>query len=413
MTRKVVLRALGALAIGLALGGFCECERSEGPRPPPTYSEDVAPILVNNCVSCHRTGGIAPFSLLSYDDARRHAGAIKASTATRSMPPFNLDNSGACNTYVEARWLSDAQIATLGAWVDGGTPVGDPAKPPLPPPPLTSLDRVDLTLDMGTPYTPNASREDDYRCFVIDPGLQQKKFITGFQIHPGEARMVHHLTLFALDTPEAEQQAAALETAGAGHGYECFGDARVPSRWLVGSGPGGGALLLPEGTGLPMLAGRKTVLQMHYNRLNGTFPDRTTIDLRLASSVRHEALVVRLADLSLYLPPQQPEVIQSTTLPVPEAATLWGLWPHMHTLGSKLDVTLSHEGKERCLARVPRWDFHWQGFADYTTPIHVEAGDAMKITCTYDTRGRATATSWGQGTEDEMCVAFFYITPDR
>ena len=106
--------------------------------------------------------------------------------------------------------------------------------------------RVDLTVGMGTSYTPDPSKEDHYRCFVLDPGLDHDAFVVGFEIRPGEPRIVHHLTLFALDSAEDERAAAALDAADPGPGYECFGDTRVPSRWLVGSGPGGGAIAMPE-----------------------------------------------------------------------------------------------------------------------------------------------------------------------
>ena len=223
--------------------------------------------------------------------------------------------------------------------------------------------------------------------------------------------MVHHLTLFAFDSAADEKTAEDLDAADPGPGYACFGDTRAPSRWLVGSGPGGGALAFPEGTGLRMRAGRKTVLQIHYNRRNGTFPDRTTIDLRLASSVRTEAFVPRLADVNLALPPHQEAVTQSDVLTVPQDVTLWGVWPHMHELGSQLRVTASHHGEEECIAQVNHWAFHWQGFANYVNPIQLSAGDMMRISCTYDTMSVDAQVGWGSGTADEMCIAFFYATP--
>jgi hypothetical protein len=399
----------------MALATCSEPEHEERARRPPaplapTYYEDVAPILATECVSCHRPDGIAPFALLSYEDARKSAAAIAVATTERTMPPFNLDNSGACNQYAEARWLDDEQIATLAAWAAAGAPAGDRRDAPEVAPPPRGLDRVDLSLRMAEPYVPASSKDDDYRCFVLDPGLAEDRFITAFHIHPGEPRMVHHLTLFALDSAEVEQAAAALDEEEAGPGYTCFGDTRVPSRWLAGSGPGGGAVHLPEGTGLPMGAGRKTILQVHYNLANGILSDQTAIDFELAPSVRTVARVARLADVHLDLPPGKPEVKETETLTLPEPVRLWGLWPHMHNLGAKLEVVASSSGAERCIARVNRYDFHWQGFAHYTEPIDLAAGDTMRITCTYDTMSRRARTTWGDGTADEMCIAFFYVT---
>jgi len=396
---------------------FLACgDKEEGASAPvriPTYHEDVAPILAEHCASCHEEGGIAPFTLVDYDDARRTAEAIRISTTSRSMPPFVLDNSGECNTYVEGRWLTDAQIETLAAWARAGAPEGEPPKdgPPAARS-LAKLERVDLTVDMKDTYTPEATKFDDYRCFVLDPGLTEDVFITGFHVRPGAVAMLHHLTLFSIDTKESEAAAEARDAAEPGFGYSCIDDIHVPdTRWLVGSGPGSGALRFPEGTGLRMHAGRKTILQIHYNQENGRHTDRTQIDLMLAKSVPKEAFVQRIAATNLHLPPRQPSVDQTQTEIVPEDVTLWGLWPHMHKLGTGLEVTASRGGgQQTCLARVSNWDFHWQGFAHYTKPLTVKQGDEMRITCTYDTLSRNTATTWGQGTNDEMCIAFFYMT---
>lgn len=388
---------------------------SETIAPPeriPTYHEDVAPILAANCVTCHQEGAIAPFALVDYHDALTYAQAIQASTASRTMPPFILDNSGSCHTYVEGRWLTDAQIETLGKWVKSGSPEGDPAKAiVVNPPERARIERVDKTIDMGTSYTPDASIFDDYRCFIVDPQLVEDTFITAFDVRPGVAKMVHHLTLFAIDSESAEQAAEALDVAQDGPGYACIEDLLIKdTRWLVGWGPGEGALTLPKGTGLRMHAGRKALLQIHYNQENGIYPDRTQIDMMLAKSVEREARVQRVADTNLSLPPKQSQVEETASYPMSRPVTLWGLWPHMHKLGVSLRVTSTHDEQESCIANADRYDFHWQGFAHYTTPIEVARGDRLRITCTYSTLGTDELTTWGQGTTDEMCIAFFYMT---
>jgi hypothetical protein len=386
-------------------------EATTGPGDPsgvPTWSEDVRRIVTQNCVECHREGGIAPFALTSYADAAAHAGAIAEATGSRRMPPSNLDNSGDCNTFTNARWLTDDDIATLRAWSDGGAPEGQPGKEAASPPALPALDRVDRTVEMTEPYTPDATLDDDYRCFVLDPGLTEDAYVTGFRVRLGAPEIVHHVTLFALDTPEAERQAEALDAAAPGPGYACFGDTIAPTRWVAGSGPGNARAELPPGTGTVMRAGRKTVLQVHYNRRNGTFTDQTAIDLRLAPRVEHPTEVKRVAAPDLVLPPRMREVVATDTVELGADVTLWGVWPHMHDLGRKMLITAVHRGAERCLAKVDAYEFHWQAFGFYETPIRLEAGDTLRITCTYDTSDRDRTTVWGTGTDDEMCIGFFY-----
>lgn len=384
-----------------------------GTAAAPTYYEDVAPILMANCASCHRAGGIAPFELLTYEQAKTAAGAIRSATEQRIMPPFVLDNSGACNTYQDARWLDDAEIATIGAWVDGGTLEGDPANAPPVPPPPAGLDRVDVTFDMGVEYTPNTAISDDYRCFIIDPGLTQTQFMIGSEVKPGDDRVVHHVILYALDDAQAEQDAANQDAADPGPGYTCFGGPGVSSRWIVGWAPGGGAMNYPQGTGVRLNGGRKAVMQVHYNLANGAFPDRTTIDLKLAPSVTNEATIQNIAAFNLNLPPGQPLVEQSGEITIPAQipqVRVWGVAPHMHVLGKTMNVSVIRNGQSSCLSQVNRWDFHWQGFSLFTDPLTVQGGDTVRITCGFDTTSRNTTTTWGEGTEDEMCIAFFYMS---
>ncbi|MDC0720435.1 monooxygenase [Nannocystis bainbridge] len=377
----------------------------------PTYYRDVAPLLASRCTECHRSGGIAPFALGTYDEAAPFAALVARTAVERTMPPFNLDNSGACNTYVGAPWLAESDIATLTAWAQAGAPAGEPTGETLESPSVWRLDRVDLTLEMPTPYAPTEPIVDDYRCFILEPGLAEDAFVTAFEVRLGRPDVVHHLTLYALDTAKDEQEAAALDAAQDGPGYTCFGDTLVPSRWLVGSGPSDKGGDLPAGTGLRIGAGRKAVLQMHYNWQNGAAPDRTAVDLKLEPMVEREAFIGQIADKELELPPGLPAVSESEALLMDGDYTLWGVWPHMHNLGEALRVTASRPGSESCLAQVNRYQFHWQRFAFYDRPVRVFGGDTLRITCTYDTTSRDTTTQWGFGTDDEMCIGFFYITP--
>ncbi|EYF07980.1 monooxygenase [Chondromyces apiculatus] len=386
---------------------------SEQPGDGPTYYKDVAPILLENCANCHRAEGIASFSLLTYEEAKTAALSIRSATEARRMPPFVLDNTGECNTYSDARWLTDAQIATIGAWVEAGTPEGDAKDGPAPPEPVGGLDRVDVTFDMGLDYTPDESLVDDYRCFIIDPGLTETAYMIASDVKPGDQRVVHHAILYALDNANAEAEAAALDAEDATPGYRCFGGAGVNSRWVVGWAPGGGPTTYPEGTGIKLNAGRKAVLQVHYNLSNGAFPDRTRVELKLAPTVAKEAVVTPLPALNLNLPPGQ-ELTEATnqyTIPAqaPEV-TIYGIGPHMHTLGRTMHVRAETDSGETCLGRVNDWDFHWQSNSFYTTPLTVRGGDTLRITCGYDTRTRNQTTTWGEGTEDEMCIAFLYMT---
>jgi hypothetical protein len=127
-----------------------------------------------------------------------------------------------------------------------------------------------------------------------------------------------------------------------------------------------------------------------------------------------EAFVLPAADLDLTLPPRSPSVSATHDQTMTEDATyhLLGVFPHMHQLGTSLRVERIRDGASSCVVDVPHWSFHWQEFYFYSAPIDVVRGDVARITCTYDTRSRAGVTKWGEGTDDEMCIAGFYVTKD-
>lgn len=380
----------------------------------PTWSEDVAPVVMKACANCHLPGGIAPFSLVTYADASPLAGAIKAAVSARTMPPENVDNTGVCNTYSDARWLTDDEIALFSAWADAGAPEGDPAKAPAPPGAPAGLTDKSLTLDMGVTYTPDPSLTDDYRCFIVDPGLASDKFLTGYQVIPGDQRVVHHLILFALDSASAEQQAEAADAADPADGYPCFGGpGALPSRFVAGWAPGGDATHFAPGTGIRLSAGRKMVMQIHYNLANGSFPDRTRADLALASNVEKEATITRVAAHGFTLPAGSDLTTVTGQVPVPGLKgpfTIWGVAPHMHTRGKTLDASYTLNGQTTCLTRVNNWNFHWQGFSSLAQPLSLPAGGTLNVTCGYDTSHDTMPVSNGEGTDDEMCIDFLYVT---
>ena len=386
-----------------------------GGEAAPTWAQDVSPIIYGNCVSCHREGGIAPFSLTTYDEVVRRASAIKTATAARTMPPSPINASGSCNSYRDARWLSDADIATLGRWADQGTPAGDMARAPSLPRPPAGLSPVDLRIQMPETYTPNATLTDDYRCFVVDPGVAADRFVTGFEVLPGESKVVHHVILFSVENDSAQRRAEELDAAEPGPGYTCFGSSRVGGSPLALWAPGGPPTIFPSGTGLRLPGHRKVVLQVHYNLEAGALPDRTTVNLRLADQVRREAYLMDFEPSHLTLPPGMAhvEATESTNLGnLMGLPSVWalGVAPHMHTLGRTLNVSVQHEGTNQCMVQVDNWDFHWQQLAFYEHPVQVLPNTHLNITCGYDTRERTTTTTWGESTTDEMCLAYFYVT---
>ncbi len=376
----------------------------------PTFYEDIAPILAETCVRCHADGGIAPFSLVDYEDAATWAAAIVASTHARTMPPINADASGACNEFVGLRWLTDDELSLVSQWQATGAQSGDPANAPAAPGPELGLAEPDRVLDTGVEYTPVGT--DDYRCFVVDPELEVDTFMTAYQVLPGNKSVSHHLILFGIDSEAGEQLIAQLDADDPGPGYSCFGGPGTDeTRFLAGWAPGLGITRMPAGSGVRMPAGRSVVMQMHYNTAAGVGSDRTTIALELAEVVDRQGQFVPIASREFSLAPELALAETSFTGPVPGTGEIeiWGVGPHMHTRGRTMRVTAATTDGEACLLDVPSWDFSWQSAYFYREPVVLHGGDMVTLSCGFDTRGATGNTTWGESTADEMCLNYLYV----
>jgi hypothetical protein len=376
-----------------------------------TYHGHLRPIIASNCQSCHVAGGVAPFPLTTYEEVTTWGSRLVDVTRDRIMPPYLADNSGDCQSFRDARWLSDGEIATFAAWYEGGMLEGDPATPPpevVPPPRLTGAV---TTLDIGVDYAPRAGLSDDYRCFLVEsPG----GFVTGYDVHPGNAATVHHVIVYEPSDDGAGDEARANDAAEAGPGYTCFGGAGVSAFPVVLWAPGGGATIFPRGTGVQISPSRPLVVQIHYNVLGGMGTDRTRVDIQTVASAT-PAYIAPLVDSTFNIPPRTPSYSSSdeqSLSAIPRGVTLraYGSFPHMHTMGTSLRVERVTAGGNECLLDVPRWDFNWQLAYWYETPIRVTRDDTVRITCEWNSMTRDTNTTWGEGTEDEMCLNFFYVS---
>ncbi len=392
------------------------CSSSEPPVPSPVYYGEVDAILAENCVDCHAADEdrLAPFSLAGYDDAvlaAEHT-PIAFAVMNRIMPPYYADDSGACRTYHGNRWLTDAQISTLVAWANGAHAAGDPADATPPPPPPPALDGVEAWLDPGADYLPTQSVDDEYRCFVVDPGLAADQFLTGFQVRPGNGSVVHHVIVFALPDAAAEADALGRDAGDLALGYPCpGGPGPASASFLIGWAPGNAAVRFPIGTGIRMLGGRRVVMQVHYNLAESDRRvDRTTVDLALAAAVADEAAILSVrADVDLL--PGQPDVaaIGARALPPGAGGRIWGVAMHMHQRGIGGGVRRV-VGGDACLLDLVNWSFHWQHLYWFDTPQPVAGGDRLEVTCHYDTSDDRTPVRWGEGTGDEMCLAYVYAS---
>jgi len=405
---------MSRLTPALFLFALGACSSATTPPPvdtDPTWYKDVQPIVTARCGGCHREGGIGSFSLSTWAEAKDKGAAMLDAVKNQRMPPWQPSDS--CQPLRGSRRMAQAEIDTLEAWVTTGMKEGDAvdqkqvAQPGV-------LPWVDTTLQMSEPYTPTRNRgPDDYHCFILDPQLSGPEDVIGFQVLPGVTREVHHVLFYSI--PQAA--ARALEDGSPGYGWECFGGPGTDSPKLIGGWvPGTDVVRFPGQTGLRMFTGDVLVMQVHYN-LSATepAPDQTKVALQYAKNpVAYSAQMLPLVDHSFRIPPNATGFSTRVDIELPVDAQLWGVVPHMHTKGKSIKVELlpkAGETGDSCLVDVPHWDFHWQEFYFFEsrTGLPMKAGQTLRLSCAWD-NPTSKEVRWGEGTDDEMCLAFIYAT---
>lgn len=388
------------------------------PDPRANWYRDVQPIVAEHCGSCHVAGGITPFPLTSYDDVKEHSAVIADAVKNKRMPPWMPTSE--CNSYKDERRLTQAQIDTLVDFDKNGALQGDVKDQTESKLTRSELPWVDKTLKASNPYTPNQyhadkTRKDDYRCFILDPQLTGARDLIGFEVVPGDRREVHHVLLYTVTTAEAQK----LEDASPEDGWQCFGGPGTSAPKMVGGWvPGTGVTRFPGSTGISLYAGDVLIMQVHYNLSQTTaVPDQTEVKLQYSTNpVANHAQMFPLVDNDFAIPPNAMGYSRTVGFELPVPATIWGLVPHMHTKGASVKVEMlppkgKTGGTNTCLVDIPKWDFQWQQFYFYTsrTGIPLEANSELRLTCTWN-NPTAKTVRWGESTDDEMCLAFIYVT---
>jgi len=411
--------------------------------PPVTYYGDVLPIVEQRCLRCHQHGGIAPIQFDTYAGARPNAAAMKAATASRIMPPWGATSDGTCGTFSDSLAMSDEEISTIGKWADGGALEGTSTQVSLPP-----LPSLGAATEYVTPlFSPVAqggqlAQFDEYRCFMLDSGVTDPSFITGYEVVPGTPAIIHHVLGFLVDpsAPASDGSGSNLalmtkldQASPDRDGWPCFGMAgdgvsvaAVPVTWA----PGQGVMTYPGQSGVPLSSTHKLVIQVHYNLADPAQigkTDQTKVRLRIASTVAQVGIFALpdpfLRSLSnaagpYSLPSGQTSTKFSWTATVADLGLgsvpnlmLYGIGPHMHQRGQNFHATVGDpNATASCAVDVERWDFHWQHFYFYASPRSVDATTPISVTCDYDTSADTSPVFPGWGTRNEMCLAALYFT---
>lgn len=390
----------------------------------PTYSRDIAPLLQDHCTECHRPGGIGPFALEDYASARRWADDIASFTASRSMPPWKA--TPGFGDIDGSRHMPQEAIHTIAAWVQGGTPEGDPQQLP-PPREFASRWKLgrepDLLLDCPE-YTLGADGPDEYRCFVIPTDLAGDQYVTALEVRPGNARVVHHVLTFL----DVNGRARSLDQRHEGPGYITSAGypGFLPSGNLGGWAPGMQVRELPEGIVRLLPRQADVVVQVHYHRSGRVETDRTQIGLYFSQKppercVQNVPVLPWSGPLGEFeIPAGSPRHEVRTSFVLPQEMQAVSITPHMHLLGHDMEVTARHpDGTVINLIQITNWDFNWQETYLFRAPVNLPRLTRIEVVAHFDNSAEnpanpfrpVRAVRWGESTDEEMCIAFIEMVP--
>ncbi len=390
----------------------------------PTFSDDIAPIIFNNCTSCHRPGEAAPFSLTDYQSVKRKAGTIARVTGEGFMPPWHPEPGW--GEFRGKMSLNQEQIDLISKWVDSGAPEGDPEKTPELPnfPEGWSLGKEpDVILEMDESFEIHAEGNDIYRYFVLPLDLPEDKWVRAVDVRPSARTVVHHVLFFLDNKKGARKLAAADDKPGfKGKGFKATGSL---GGWAVGGTP----LDLSEDFAMPMAKGSDLVLQTHFHPTGKTEKEKTKVGIYFADMAPEKRLIEFQVPpdfggkTGLNVAPGESAYKLHDHLIVPEDMDLVTCWGHAHQICSSVQAEATMpDGSKQKLFRISKWQFNWQGQFAYEKPMHLPKGTRIDTLITYD-NSSANPTNpfspphriyWGEQSNDEMgSIIFKCVASDK
>jgi Flp pilus assembly protein TadD len=368
---------------------------------------------------CHHAGGSAPFALVSYADAKRHAGQIATVAGNRFMPPWKADLAD--GPFVGQHPLSDREILMLRRWLDAGAPEGDPRDQP---PPRNwvegwQLGKPDLVITLKQPYTLPAEGTDAFRIFVLPIPVETARFVRGLEFRPGNAKVVHHANI-RIDTTSVSRK---LDEAGPGPGYDGLiaRTATYPDGHFLGWTPGQVAPLLPPELAWRLERNTDLVVELHMQPSGKAEQVAPSIGLYFGDTppTRTPAML-RLGRQDIDIPAGDANYVITDSYTLPVDVDVEAVQPHAHYRARDVrgEATLP-DGTTKHLIDIADWDFRWQHVYRFVTPLSLPKGTTVSMRYTYDNSATnernpqrpPTRARWGQRSAEEMGDLWLQVLP--
>jgi mono/diheme cytochrome c family protein len=383
----------------------------------PTFSKDVAPILYKNCASCHRAGEIAPMSLLTYEQARPWAKSIRENVSRGQMPPWHAEQ--ALGTFSNDRRLTDADKNTLIAWADAGAPEGNPKDLPAAPKFTEGweIGAPDLVLSMTKPYEVPASGTIPYQYLTIPTNFTENKWVQAIEVKPGVRSVVHHILVFAREPGKPSQPPAFIPVVPRMPGLAAQRDANAPQQnqgpgtLIATTAPGTNAMIFEPGSALKIPAGSTLIFQIHYTANGKAATDTSSVGMIFAKQTpQREIFTSAFLNPLLKLPAGSADQAVDTAIEFTADTRITALFPHTHLRGKGWEYRLVYpDGRSQVVLSVPKYDFNWQTYYVFTTPLVAPKGSRLEATAHYDNSVNnkwnpdpKVDVRWGEQTWQEM-----------
>jgi mono/diheme cytochrome c family protein len=424
------------IALSLLIGALFLTQESgsaNGGSTPVTFNKDVAAILHNNCATCHRPGEMAPMSLVSYKDVRPWARSIREAVVERRMPPWLADPH--YGEFSNERRLTQKQIDTIIAWVDGGAKEGDARDLPAPPRFPTDgwkFGKPDVILPMTEEASVPADGVVDYRHFVVPTNFTEDTYVQAAEIKRGDPAVVHHVIVSVREPgqgplPPAGELRFGGNQRGGGEDSTERGARQVgnrgnnPDGMLIGWAPGMSPLNLKPGQAKLIKKGSVLIFQMHYTTNGQASKDRTAVGLYFARGPVEKRVITKgVATGNLAIPPGDPNYESKSSFTFNEDSHIVSFMPHMHVRGKDFEYKLVlPDGTSKVLLRVPRYDFNWQLTYLLKEPVAAPKGSRVECVAHHDNSEKnkfnpdpTKLVRWGPQTWEEMMIGWLDYTLD-
>lgn len=368
-----------------------------------TYHNRISRIVQQNCLECHRTGGVGPFALDSYADVVAHAPMIRDVVGRGAMPPWFAAKTegGHESIWANDRSLTDADRNDLTAWMKGNHSEGDLSDAPLPRKFADewTLGRPDYILQIPKPIAIKATGTMPYQFVKTETTLDEDKWVQGYEILPTDRSVVHHVLV-------------NVHEKGAGRVRDR--EEGIGGYWAAYV-PGNAGQMYPDGFAKKLPAGATVSFQIHYTPSGVATQEQLKMGLIFAKSEpKYVVTTIPLADPDLNIPPHAANHVETITRPVPVDINVMAYMAHMHVRGKSFNFELTMpDGKTETLLDIPRYDFNWQLRYDYLEPKVIPKGSRVKVTAVFDNSEDNPANPdptktvhWGQQTYEEMLIGY-------